>query len=260
MKIKFLSNLTKKQKIFIVSILGFILVFIIFVLFSWQYIKSSDKDNLDASSNTNECNIEEIINSEKSIDEIDYISNDGQDSIKNEDTKEEESTNDENNEEASLSLPDAENAIKNNNNTNTENNKNETKSTNNNEVIQKDTENKISENDNNINNEIIVTIQNVNDVILSGKIVIKDNMTAFEALKVFADSKGIKVKYQGSGTLAYVTSIDGLKEKANGPSSGWMFKVDNVFPNVSAGSCKLKPGDNLIWIYSKDGGKDIGQR
>ena len=39
-----------------------------------------------------------------------------------------------------------------------------------------------------------------------------------------------------------------------------MYKVNGAFPNVSAGKYKLSSNDTLEWVFTKDGGKDVGQR
>lgn len=56
----------------------------------------------------------------------------------------------------------------------------------------------------------------------------------------------------------YIASIDGEGEGDKGPESGWMFKVNSKFPNVGAGSVRVKNGDNISWLYTSDLGKDIG--
>lgn len=56
----------------------------------------------------------------------------------------------------------------------------------------------------------------------------------------------------------YIASIDGEGEGDKGPESGWMFKVNGKFPNVGAGSVRVKNGDNISWLYTSDLGKDIG--
>ena len=56
----------------------------------------------------------------------------------------------------------------------------------------------------------------------------------------------------------YIASIDGQSEFDKGPDSGWMYSVNGKFPNVGAGSVKIKNGDNISWLYTYDLGEDIG--
>jgi cytoskeletal protein RodZ len=51
------------------------------------------------------------------------------------------------------------------------------------------------------------------------------------------------------GSSNYVTGIGGLNEKEYGPMSGWIYTVNGVQVMKSAGSCKLKDGDNVVWTY-----------
>lgn len=52
----------------------------------------------------------------------------------------------------------------------------------------------------------------------------------------------------------YVRSINGLSEKLRGaesfPQSGWLYRVNDEFPNISSDQYKLKAGDRVEWIYT----------
>lgn len=56
----------------------------------------------------------------------------------------------------------------------------------------------------------------------------------------------------GSGSTLYFQSIDGLKEKVNGPNSGWLYYVNGSTPNESCGAYTLKAGDTVKWVYSSN--------
>ena len=60
-------------------------------------------------------------------------------------------------------------------------------------------------------------------------------------------------KYEG----VYVEAIEGLGEFDCGPNSGWMYRVNGYFPSYSASLYKLKAGDYVEWLYTRDLGKDI---
>lgn len=49
---------------------------------------------------------------------------------------------------------------------------------------------------------------------------------------------------------SYVTSINGLNEKAAGPTYGWMYEVNGEAPTVAASECELQPGDVVRWYYA----------
>lgn len=68
-----------------------------------------------------------------------------------------------------------------------------------------------------------------------------------------------KVEWGGSGGNLYVQGIDGLRESDRGSESGWMYSVNGVFPNYSAGAYTLQPGDIVAWRYTLNLGADLGQ-
>lgn len=57
---------------------------------------------------------------------------------------------------------------------------------------------------------------------------------------------------------AYVEGINNLYEFDGGELSGWMYKVNNWFPNYGASRYSLKDGDQVDWVYTLDLGKDLG--
>lgn len=79
--------------------------------------------------------------------------------------------------------------------------------------------------------------------------------TVLDALKSVLEKNKIEYKIVN----AYVKSIDGLAEKKPGyPSSGWLYKVNGDFAACGAGDYNLKNGDTVKWVYTLDGGKDVG--
>ena len=56
----------------------------------------------------------------------------------------------------------------------------------------------------------------------------------------------------------YVEGIGNLYEMDCGPLSGWMYKVNGVFPQYGCSQYKLKPGDVVEWLYTCELGDDIG--
>ena len=44
------------------------------------------------------------------------------------------------------------------------------------------------------------------------------------------------------------------------PESGWMYKVNEWFPNYGCSAYTLKPGDDIVWCYTCVGlGADVGE-
>jgi len=96
------------------------------------------------------------------------------------------------------------------------------------------------------------------DIISEIPVTLNAGETAFTLLERIAAEKNISLSASGSGPSVYVESIGGLAEFHEGQQSGWMYSVNGVFPEYSAGSYILKDGDTLRWQYTKDLGKDVG--
>lgn len=96
------------------------------------------------------------------------------------------------------------------------------------------------------------------DIIAPSSVAIEKGDTAFTVLKRIVDAKGISIQYIGSGATLYVSAIDNLGEFDEGTGSGWMYSVNGVFPEYSAGLYALKEGDVLRWRYTKNLGADLG--
>lgn len=57
---------------------------------------------------------------------------------------------------------------------------------------------------------------------------------------------------------AYIEGIHNLYEFDVGELSGWMYKVNEWFPNYGCSRYQLKDGDVICWVYTCDLGKDVG--
>ena len=57
---------------------------------------------------------------------------------------------------------------------------------------------------------------------------------------------------------AYIEGIANLYEFDCGELSGWMYKVNDWFPNYGCSRYQLKEGDKLEWVYTCDLGNDVG--
>ena len=57
---------------------------------------------------------------------------------------------------------------------------------------------------------------------------------------------------------AYIEGINNLYEFDVGNTSGWMYKVNDWFPNYGCSRYQLKDGDVIEWVYTCDLGKDVG--
>lgn len=57
---------------------------------------------------------------------------------------------------------------------------------------------------------------------------------------------------------AYIEGINNLYEFDCGELSGWMYKVNDWFPNYGCSRYKLQPGDRVEWVYTCSLGVDVG--
>lgn len=57
---------------------------------------------------------------------------------------------------------------------------------------------------------------------------------------------------------AYIEGIANFYEFDCGELSGWMYKVNGIFPNYGCSRYKLKKGDKVEWVYTCDLGADVG--
>lgn len=64
--------------------------------------------------------------------------------------------------------------------------------------------------------------------------------------------------YTANYDSVYVKGINHLYEFSCGELSGWMYMVNNVFPNYGCSKYELKDKDEIVWAYTCDLGRDVG--
>lgn len=57
---------------------------------------------------------------------------------------------------------------------------------------------------------------------------------------------------------AYIEGIANFYEFDCGELSGWMYKVNDLFPNYGCSNYLIKDGDKIEWVYTCDLGADVG--
>ncbi|GEK34412.1 DUF4430 domain-containing protein [Kurthia sibirica] len=94
--------------------------------------------------------------------------------------------------------------------------------------------------------------------------VLRKNDTAFDLLLRATRQNKIQMEYQGatdnSFNSVYVQGINYLYEFSAGSNSGWMYRVNESFPNKGISRYKLKEGDVVALQYTTNLGNDIGGR
>lgn len=86
--------------------------------------------------------------------------------------------------------------------------------------------------------------------------------TVFDLLRSVCMQNGIRMEFSYSPVYknAYIEGINDLYEFDCGEMSGWMYKVNDIFPNCGCSQYVLKSGDTVCWVYTCDMGKDTGGR
>lgn len=92
---------------------------------------------------------------------------------------------------------------------------------------------------------------------------LSENDTVWDVLQRATKEHKIQMEYQGANeniyNSVYVEGINHLYEFSAGPLSGWMYKVNGVYPNYGCSQYTLKDGDVIEWHYTVDLGRDLGQ-
>lgn len=99
-----------------------------------------------------------------------------------------------------------------------------------------------------------------------GVIFAEKTVTFYEGESVFnlllREMKRNKIHLEFENTpiynSAYIEGIANLYEFDCGELSGWMYKVNDWFPNYGCSRYQLKEGDRVEWVYTCDLGVDIG--
>lgn len=82
------------------------------------------------------------------------------------------------------------------------------------------------------------------------------NPTVMDALLGVLHKNNIEYRITSNG---YVASLGGLEEKLPGfPNSGWLYTINDKFYPVGAAAFKIREADEIRWLYTVDGGADVG--
>ncbi len=92
--------------------------------------------------------------------------------------------------------------------------------------------------------------------------VLRPGDTAFTLLQRVARHDKIPLEFEGADAnvyhSVYIEGIQYLYEYSCGPLSGWMYRVNNVFPGYGCSQYVLKDGDRVEFVYTCDLGRDVG--
>lgn len=101
---------------------------------------------------------------------------------------------------------------------------------------------------------------------VDGALYAEQEVTFYEGESVFnllareMKQNGIHLEFVNTPLYgsAYIEGIGNLYEFDCGELSGWMYKVNDRFPNYGCSRYRLKEGDRVEWVYTCDLGRDVG--
>ena len=87
--------------------------------------------------------------------------------------------------------------------------------------------------------------------------------SVFDVLQRVCQEAGIQLEYSWSPLYDsyYVEGINHIYEFDCGPESGWMYMVNDQFPNYGSSDREVMAGDKIVWCYTCNGlGVDVGAK
>lgn len=116
-------------------------------------------------------------------------------------------------------------------------------------------------NEENIDNEAIIPYIPEDGVLLAKTTIeFTEGENAFDIILRACRANDIQFEYREDSMYsgAYVEGIGYLYEFDGGPLSGWMYKVNGQFPNYGCKRYIVQDGDAIVWMYTCDLGRDVG--
>lgn len=91
-------------------------------------------------------------------------------------------------------------------------------------------------------------------------VIFHEGESVFNVLQRTCKQQKIHMEYEDTPIYnsAYIEGINNIYEFDAGDISGWMYKVNDWFPNYGCSRYQLKDGDNICWVYTCDLGRDVG--
>lgn len=88
----------------------------------------------------------------------------------------------------------------------------------------------------------------------------QEGENVFDVLLRICQERKIHMEYVNTPMYnsAYIEGIGNLYEFDCGNLSGWMYSVNNWFPNYGCSRYQLQDGDVICWVYTCDLGADVG--
>lgn len=111
---------------------------------------------------------------------------------------------------------------------------------------------KQNENVLNKDNLLRIKIEGIDETLLDEYVDLNKETSVLDVLKNITNENNIDIQISGNESFQYVTQIGEYKEKMQGGYSGWMYKVNNEEPTVSADQYHVNNGDYVLWYYTHE--------
>lgn len=97
-------------------------------------------------------------------------------------------------------------------------------------------------------------------ILQSMTVTFNEGESVFDVLQRVCREQKIHMEFMDTPMYnsAYIEGIANLYEFDCGPLSGWMYKVNEWFPNYGCSRYALQDGDVVNWVYTCDLGEDVG--
>lgn len=97
-------------------------------------------------------------------------------------------------------------------------------------------------------------------ILATTTVTFSEGESVFDILKRVTREKRIHMEFRDTPIYnsAYIEGIHNLYEFDCGDLSGWMFKVNDWFPNYGCSRYVVQDGDKIEWVYTCDLGADVG--
>lgn len=97
-------------------------------------------------------------------------------------------------------------------------------------------------------------------ILMRTEYVLRKGDTVYDVLDRAVRHNQIQMEciYSQNYGSVYVQGINHLYEFSCGELSGWMYMVNGEFPNYGCSKYELKDGDEIVWCYTCDLGRDVG--
>lgn len=94
----------------------------------------------------------------------------------------------------------------------------------------------------------------------TAKVEFYEGESVFDVLLRETKAEGIHMEFSFTPMYNshYIEGINNFYEFSCGELSGWMYRVNNWFPNYGCSRYQLKDGDVIEWVYTCDLGRDVG--